>query len=414
MPSSTLPLRHNRDFLFLWGGEVISTLGSQISLIAFPLLVLATTHSAVRAGLVGFANQVPVLAFYLPAGVLVDRHDRRVIMAVSSVVGGLALASVPVAIAIGTISFAQILIVAALAGTRQVFYSVAEQGALPRVVDPSQLPEAVARNQARSEAATLIGPPLGGLLFGLARLLPFAVDAVSYLAAAAGALLVRGSLQDTRAVPRRQMRQEITEALQWFWSQSLIRTSAVAVAASNFTWMALELVIIVRARQDHASPTAVGLMVALIGIGGLAGSVIAPAAVRRLRAPFIVIGLFWFEAILIPLLALSANPFSLGAIMGLAAVGGPAWNAVIVGARLSLTPDQLRGRVISIARLTSGSMLALGPLIGGLLAQRLGTTTTILLLAGWQLLVALGSAATRPLRTDSEYQSPSHASVPVT
>jgi hypothetical protein len=112
-----VPLRRNRDFLLLWSGEVVSTLGSRISLVAFPLLVLATTDSPARAGLVGFANQVPVLAF-------------------------------------GGLPFGQIMIVAFLAGTRQVFYSAAEHGALPLAVSPSQVSDAIARNQARLESAT--------------------------------------------------------------------------------------------------------------------------------------------------------------------------------------------------------------------------------------------------------------------
>jgi predicted MFS family arabinose efflux permease len=213
MVRERVPLRRNRDFLLLWVGEVISTLGSQISLVAFPRLVLATTHSAVKAGLVGFANRAPVLAFYLPAGLLVDRQDRRVTMITSSLVGAFALASVPVALALGDLSFAQIMIVAFLAGTRQVVYSVAEQGALPLVVAPNQISEAVARNQARLEAATLAGPPLGGVLFGVGRVLPFAFDSVSYLASALGAFLVRTPLQEPRNAERRSARADIREAV---------------------------------------------------------------------------------------------------------------------------------------------------------------------------------------------------------
>lgn len=96
----------------MWVGDAVSAVGSQMSLVAFPLLVLATTHSPAKAGLVGFANQIPVLALYLPAGVLVDRRDRRAIMVASSVVGGLALASVPAALAVGALPFGQIMVVA--------------------------------------------------------------------------------------------------------------------------------------------------------------------------------------------------------------------------------------------------------------------------------------------------------------
>jgi MFS family permease len=394
-----VPLRRNRDFLLLWGGEVVSTLGSQISLVAFPLLVLATTHSPAKAGLVGFANQVPKLAFYLPAGLLVDRHDRRAIMIASSLIGALALASVPVALAVGELPFEQIMIVAFLAGTRQVVYSVAEQGALPLVVSPSQVSEAVARNQARLEAATLAGPPLGGLLFGVARLLPFAFDSISYLASALGAFLVRTPLQETRELERRNAVSEIGEAIRWFWSQTFLRASALAVAAGNFMWMALEIVLIVRARQHGAAPAAVGVMIAGIGIGGLIGSLFAPSAARRLSAPVVVIGLFWIEAMLVPLLALTRNPYLLGVIVAALALGGPTWNAVVVAARLTLTPDHLRGRVNSVARLISGSMLALGALAGGLFAASAGTTYALLALAAWQLLLALAASASRSLRT---------------
>jgi predicted MFS family arabinose efflux permease len=393
-----VPLYRNRDFLLLWGGEVVSTLGSQVSLVAFPLLVLATTHSPAKAGLVGFANQVPVLALYLPTGVLVDRHDRRTIMIVSSLVAACALASVPVALALGELPFDQIIVVALIAGARQVIYSTAEQGALPLVVADSQVAEAVTRNQARSEAATLAGPPLGGLLFGFARLLPFAVDAVSYLFSALGALYVRTPLQQPRTEKRQHPVAEVRHALRWFWSQSFLRTSALAVAASNFTTVAVELVLIIRARQAGASPAAVGGMLSIIGAGGLTGALLAIPITRRVSMPVIVIGLFWIDAALLPLLVMTRSPYLLGAIMGVSVLGGPAWNAVIVGARLTLTPDHLRGRVISVARLISGSLLAVGPLTAGLLTQAVGSTDTILALAVWQLLVALGATATKSLR----------------
>lgn len=82
-----------------------------------------------------------------------------------------------------------------------------------------------------------------------------------------------------------------------------------------------------------------------------------------------------------------------------AGVIGPAWNAVVVGARLTLTPDHLRGRVNSVARLISGSLLALGPLAAGLLSQSVGTTSALLVLAGWQLLLALAATVSKSLRS---------------
>lgn len=391
------PLRHNRDFLALWGGEALSTLGSQISLVAFPLLVLATTHSPSKAGLVGFANQVPGLVLYLPAGVLVDRHDRR-IMVLANLVGAVAMAAVPVGLLLGHLPFGVILVAALLAGARQVVYGVAEQGALPLVVAPEQVKEAVVRNEARYGAALLAGPPLGGVLFGFARFVPFAADAVSYLASAVGAYLIRTPLQEPRRGARRHVGAEIAEAMRWLWAQPFLRASALAVAASNFTWLAIELVLIVRVRQAGASSAAVGAMVALVGIGGLIGALLATRIVRAVPDRVIVIGSFWVETIILAALVLSRDPYVLGAIAAVGAMFAPAWNAVVVGARLTLTTDELRGRVTSCARLISGGLMALGPLAAGALSQSLGTTGAILAFVGWQLALSLAATATPSLR----------------
>src|SRR6266511_3640078 len=208
-----VPLRRNRDFLVLWSAQLVSTLGSQVSLVAFPLLVLALTGSPARAGVVGFANTIPALLFYLPAGVMVDRHDRRKLMVATSAIGAVALGSIPAALAIGHLAFEQIVTVAFVQGTVTAIFGLTEQGALPLVVHPTQVSEALAHNEARREGATLAGPPLGGVLFAAGRALPFAVDAVSYLACAVGLLALRTPLQEEREATRRRPVAEIVEGV---------------------------------------------------------------------------------------------------------------------------------------------------------------------------------------------------------
>jgi len=201
-----VPLHRNRDFLVLWSAQLVSTLGSQVSLVAFPLLVLALTGSPAKAGVVGFANTIPALLFYLPAGVLVDRHDRRTVMVAASAIGAVALASLPAALALGQLAFGQIVLVAFVQGTVTAVFSLTEQGALPLVVDRSQVPEALARNDARRESAILAGPPLGGVLFGISRALPFAADAISYLICSLSLLALRTPLQEPRQATERRRR----------------------------------------------------------------------------------------------------------------------------------------------------------------------------------------------------------------
>jgi MFS family permease len=404
-----VPLRRNRDFLVLWSSQLVSTLGSQVSLVAFPLLVLALTGSPAKAGVVGFANTIPALLFYLPAGVLVDRQDRRAVMVATSAIGAVALASIPVALAIGELAFEQIVAVAFVQGTVTAIFNLTEQGALPLVVHPTQVPEALARNEARREGASLAGPPLGGVLFAAGRALPFAFDAVSYLACAVGLLAVRTPLQEERDAARRRPLAEIAEGVRWLWNMAFIRASALVVAGANCIWAGIEIVLIVRAHEHGATSAAIGIMLAMLGVGGLLGALAAPAICRRLAMPVIVVGSFWVEAAVPAALATTHDPYVLGAIAALAAFPAPAWNSVVVGARLTLTPDRLRGRVNSAARLLSASLMPLGALAGGLLVGATGTTATLLLFSAWQAGVAAAAMASRSLRGGQVLPAPAHA-----
>jgi predicted MFS family arabinose efflux permease len=403
-----VPLRRNRDFLVLWSCQLVSTLGSQLSLVAFPLMALAMTGSPARAGVVGFANTIPVLLVYLPAGVLVDRVDRRTVMIAASALGAVALGSLPLALMAGDLAFGQLVVVAFIQGTITAVFTLTEQGALPMVVHPSQVSEALARNEARREGAVLAGAPLGGALFGIGRALPFVVDALSYLACAVGLLALRTPLQEQRAAPRGHPIAEIAEGARWLWDMAFVRASALAVAGVNFIWAGLELVLIVRAHEHGASSAAIGAMLAMLGVGGLLGALAAPAIGRRLATPVIVLGAFWVMAAVVAALATTHDPYALGAIAALAAFPAPAWNAVVVGARLTLTPDRLRGRVNSAARLISASMLPLGALSAGLLVAATGTTTTLLLLGAWQAAVATAAMGARSLR-DPQPLAAAHA-----
>jgi MFS family permease len=155
------PLGRNRDFNLLWAGQVISDLGGRVSGIAFPLLVLAITGSPAKAGIVGFAETLPLLLLTLPAGALVDRWDRKRVMIVADTGRCLALQSVVVALAVHELTFAQIVVVALVDGVGFVFFNVGERSALRTVVADDQLSAALTRNQGVSTPRCLPASRLG-------------------------------------------------------------------------------------------------------------------------------------------------------------------------------------------------------------------------------------------------------------
>src|SRR5207253_146969 len=281
----------NRDFVLLWSGQVVSTLGSEVSGLAFPLLVLSLTGSPAQAGVVGFARALPYLLVYLPAGALVDRWNRKRVMLTADAGRALAIGSVAMWLAVGRPPVAWLAVVSFVEGALFVFFQLAESAALPHIVPKEQLPLAIAQNQARVQGAQLAGGPLGGVLYGAARLLPFAADAASYAVSFVSLLFVRPALQEARERPPTRLRSEVAEGMRWLWNQPFLRTATLLVAGTNFVHQGLfGIVLIVRARELGASPALLGrvqsasLVIAwgAIPLGSLfAGFVVATIGARE-------------------------------------------------------------------------------------------------------------------------------------
>jgi len=306
--------------MLLWSGQVVSAVGSEITYVAYPLLVLALTHSPAKAGLTGFCVTVPWLLFTLPAGALVDRWDRKRVMIAADAGRALALASVAVALWLGRLTFVQILVAAAIEGTLFVFFFVGERAALRNVVPHEQMTTAMAQNEARFFGASLVGSPIGGALFGLGRSVPFVVDAISYLASTAGLLLIRKQFQEERTAARRPLHVEIAEGFAWLWRHRFLRTCSLVRSATLPVTFATILSMIVIAEKHGASSGQVGAMLGIAAGGGLLGSFVTPAIVRRLSIRAIVVASPWLQALVLPWLAFLVNPFALGAVLAVGVV----------------------------------------------------------------------------------------------
>jgi MFS family permease len=392
---ASTPLRRNREFLLLWSGQAISQLGSEISLVAYPLLVLAVTGSPARAGLVAFARNVPIAVLALPAGLLADRVNRRYLMVATDGVRALAMGSIPVAAAIGGVPYALIVVVAAIDGTGFVLTYVAERGVVRQLVAPEQLGEAVTRNESRTFGAMLAGPPLGGLLFGIGRAVPFLADAASYAVSTVTKLLIRTEFQEVRVDGGVG---NAREGLRWLWQRPFLRNCMLLFAGSNPIFTGLYLLVVVVAKHHGASPALVGLMLGIAAAGGLLGALLAPAFQRRLSARVALVGESWVLALSIPLLLIVHEALLIGAIVAAAELITPVTNSFVVGFRVALAPDRLQGRVQAASTLVSFSAGWLGPIVVGFLLQGAGESATILVLTGWALVLALAATGSRTLR----------------
>jgi MFS family permease len=397
-PSGPAPLRRNRDYLLLFSGQTVSGVGNNVSQIAFPLLVLALTRSPAQAGLVGALRVLPYLALSLPAGALVDRWDRKRTMIACDTGRALAMGSIPLALWAGHLAIVQLYVVSLVEGTLFVFFSLALTASVPRVVTVDQLPAAMANNEISYNLAALLGPFLGGFLYGLGRLVPFLLDAVSYTGSVFSLFFVRREFQEKRKQPSRRLRSEMLEGFSWLWGQPLVRTIGFLSAVAWIMLSAMDLVVIVLARQQHAPPSVIGLIFALGGLGGMAGSLVVPYLQRRVSFGQLIISSAWVWCALWPLFAIAPNPGVLAVIMAGLFVVWPVYNVTQMSYRLALIPDQLQGRVNSVFRLISFTGQPLGFALAGELLQLVGPKPAVLLILLAPLSLAVGATLSRHVR----------------
>jgi predicted MFS family arabinose efflux permease len=373
--------------------------GSAVSGVAFPLLVLALTGSPAQAGLVGFLERLPQLLFNLPAGVYVDRWNRKLAMVLCDVGRALALGSIPVALLTHRLSLLQLAVVAFVEGSLAVVFSLAEGAAVPRLVAKEQLPAAYAQNEAISRSSGMIGQPLGGLLFGLGQLFPFVADAISYAVSVVSLLFIRAEFEGERRVAGgRSLRAELAEGVRWLWGQPFLRTSTLLVAGTNLIFAANYLAIIVLAQERQTSAATIGLIFGAGGIGGLLGAVLAGVLAKWLRLSWVVLSVNWLWALLWPLLAVAPTGAAIGAIYALMVFAGPFWNVVLGSYKRALVPDELQARVDGAGTTIAWGAIPLGSLLAGGLLQWVGPVDTIWILGALMLFIALAGTFSGSIR----------------
>lgn len=376
MDGQPTPLRRNREFLLLQAGQLLSSFGNQVSYIAYPLLVLAETGSPAKAGFVSFVRLLPSLLFGLLAGVAADRFDRRRLMRGADALRALALATLAAAILAGGLPFWLIPAAAFVQGIGSTLFRAAEAGAVKAVVPRAQLPAAIGAIEARLSTVQLLGPPVGGLLFGIARALPFVADALSYAFSLLSLSLMRTRFQEQRERDRAPIRTRVAEGFRFLWREPFIRTTTFLYGLGNFSIPGMILVLIVVAEGEGLTSGEVGLVLAVFGAGTLLGAVASPLFRRALPVRTILLLEFWSGLLAVAYLAVP-SVWVLLAALTVQGITLPVTNSVVDSYRLAIIPDRLLGRVETVAGQIGLAIAPLGPLAAGLLLSATSPRVTV-------------------------------------
>jgi fucose permease len=279
--------------MLLQAGQLLSHFGSQTTSIAYPLLVLALTHSPAKAGVVAFARYLGTALFALPAGLAADRWSRRRLMIAADGVRLIGLGGLAALILLDTVAFGPIALVAFVEGGGTAVFTAARAGAVRAVVPAPQIPAAVVVQTGRQAAMNVVGPPVGGLLFALARALPFLVDSVSYAFSMLSLLAMRTPFQEEREPDASSLHSRLAEGFRFLWSQPFLRTCAILFGLGNFIGTGVVLALVVIGTREGLSGGEVGALVAAFGGCVLLGSFLSPLVRGALPVRAILLLEFW-------------------------------------------------------------------------------------------------------------------------
>jgi hypothetical protein len=355
----------------LQAGQFLSNAGSQATTIAYPLLVLALTHSAVRAGIVSFARAIPMALLALPAGLAADRWNRRTVMITADGTRLAAIGALAVSLFVHRTPFWLIVLVASIEGCGTAVFNASQPGAVRAVVPRQQLPDALGAQSGRQAAVMIVGPPLGGGLFQAARALPFVADVTSYACSAVSLLLMRTPFQQERTADIAPWRDRVKEGASFTWGQPFIRVSALLYGLVNFTGIGLMFCLVVIGKEQGLSSAAVGGLAAVLAVCILVGSFLTRTVRRLLSTRAVLLLEIWcWLGCAVFLVWPRAYVLAAGLIpVGLAI---PSTDSVVHGYRIAITPDHLLGRSESLRSAIAWLLGSLAPLAAGLLLS--GTT----------------------------------------
>jgi MFS family permease len=370
----------SQDYWRFWLAASVSNLGDGLRLVALPLLALRITTDPLLIAGVTALNFAPWVLVGPISGAIVDRVNRKRLLIGVQLVRSVVVAAFAVSVAMDAVSIASLYAVAVVIAVGETLADSAAQAAVPYLAEPHQLERANGR-MVSAEIVTneVAGGPLGGLLFAAVAFLPFAADAVSYLAAVLLVALVRTDLGPGSApadLPVTRLHHDVVEGLRFVFTHPLLQPLTIATALVNVGGGAVNAILVLYAVETIGlSEVGFGLMLGLGAIGGLGGALVASRVVALAGRHVTIVGTAVVIALASLWLAVTNGPAMLATTWFVISAATATSNVVTRSLRQAATPDRLLGRMVTSIRLVGLGAIPIGAVAGGLLARQFGIRT---------------------------------------
>ena len=375
-----------RGFVALWAGQTISSLGSQLSGIAFPVFAIASLHAnEFQMGSLNTANTLSFLAVGLIAGAWVDRWIKRQVMIIADLIRLIAIAMIPLLWFGGVLQFWHLLVIASVLGLATVFFDVAYQSYLPILLDKEHIGTGNARLETTSQITNVASPGIVGQIIAVTSA-PFVIilDAISFGVSAISLMAIKDREVLKPKSDRRPLRTEIAEGLRFVGSQRLIRAISANTAVGNFfTTMATTMIPLLLLRDLKMPVSLYGLAFSMAAVGGLVGAALTPRLIKLIGEGQLIVS----SSILLAFAGLSQLLLFVVPAQFAAAVMIPAeflisftvltYNITQVTARQRLCPEHLLGRMNASIRFMVWGVMPIGAYLSGLLGAAFGIAVPI-------------------------------------
>jgi MFS family permease len=360
----------------LWTAGIASNLADGLGRTAVPLIATTLTRDPLLIAGVSALAFVPWLVFGIPAGVIVDRVDRRYAMAAANALRVLAASGIAIAIATGTLTIWLLYACILIFGVGETVYDNATTAIVPSIVEKRGLEKANSRMQAADMVVQdFIATPIAGLLFAVAIVIPVISTAAGFLVAAALALtlpLAAGRALRDPALPvvRQTARGDAREAVAFLFGHRFLRSMVLLTCATgSFLALAQASSVLFFLDTLHVPVAAIGFVTAGIGAGALVGALTASAAVRRFGRGRVMLVACLLGGLGLLSTGFAPNIYTAIACYALAAYGVATWNVPWGALRQDIVPGALLGRVTGLNRTLVWGLFPVAGLLGGLLGR---------------------------------------------
>jgi MFS family permease len=365
-----------KAFNRLWSASLVSNLSDGVLLAAAPLLAITLTDNTILISLLGAMVMLPWLLFAIPIGTLVDRLDRRHILAGTNLLRSAVVGSLAFAIAADVVTIGLLIAAAFIIGTCEVAADTTSQSLIPQIVDKEQFEKANSRLQiSETVVQGFIGAPFSGFLYALAIYIPFFFNSLGYVISAILALSMPiHFLQDMRnqkpAAEKNKFVEDMKFGISYLYNHKLLRrivltTSLIGVCYS----MSTATIVLFMVKELDLPEPFFGLVLTVQGIGALAGAVVAPYASKKFgRGKVMTFGIF-FSSFILLVQGFSPNIYFFVLFSAFGAFTISQWNILLMSTYQSIIPNEIYGRIHGTRRTLVWGMMPIGSVLGGVLAS---------------------------------------------